>query len=62
MDATIRRFSIMLILTGGYMIAELGAGLWLGSLALTSDAMHMLSDTAALGCLLYTSPSPRDRG
>ena len=34
MDATIRRFSIMLVLTGGYMIAELGAGLWLGSLAL----------------------------
>ena len=37
MDATIRRFSIMLILTGGYMLCELIAGFWLGSLALTSN-------------------------
>ena len=49
MDATIRRFGVMLLLTGSYMLCELIAGLWLGSLALTSDAMHMLSDTAALG-------------
>ena len=43
-DPTLRRFGVMLVLTGGYMLAELGAGLWLGSLALTSDAMHMLSE------------------
>jgi cobalt-zinc-cadmium efflux system protein len=37
-----------LALTGGFMAVEAAAGLLTGSLALLSDAVHMLSDTGAL--------------
>ena len=37
-----------LVLTGSFMIAEVIGALVTGSLALLSDASHMLTDTAAL--------------
>ena len=37
-----------LLLTGGFMLAEVVGSLLTGSLALLSDAAHMLTDTAAL--------------
>jgi len=36
-------------LTAAFLLVEAGAGLWTNSLALLSDAFHMLSDTLALG-------------
>lgn len=36
-------------LTAVFLLAEIAAGLWTNSLALLSDAFHMLSDTVALG-------------
>ena len=44
-----RRVYLALWLTGGFLIAEAIGGLLSGSLALLSDAGHMLSDTVALG-------------
>ena len=38
-----------LALTGGFMVAEVLAGLWFNSLALLSDAAHMFTDVTALG-------------
>ena len=35
-------------LTGGFMLAEVAAGLWFNSLALLSDASHMFTDATAL--------------
>lgn len=43
-----RRALCALLLTGGYMVAEVIGGLISGSLALLADAGHMLTDTAAL--------------
>ena len=43
------RLLIAFLLTGGFMLVEIVAGLWTNSLALLSDAFHMLSDTTALG-------------
>lgn len=43
-----RAMWIALFLTGGFMMAEVVGGLITGSLALISDAAHMLTDTVAL--------------
>jgi cobalt-zinc-cadmium efflux system protein len=43
-----RRLKIVLGLTGTYLIAEVVGGLLTGSLALLSDAAHMLTDVMAL--------------
>lgn len=43
-----RRVLWALILTGGFLLAEVIGGLLSGSLALLADAGHMLTDTAAL--------------
>lgn len=43
-----RRLSLVLVLTAIYMVAEMLAGWWTGSLALLADAGHMLTDVAAL--------------
>lgn len=43
-----RRLLWALLLTGGFMVAEVVGGLLAGSLALLADAGHMLTDTAAL--------------
>jgi len=44
----VRRFYAMLVLVGGYFLVELGFGAYTKSLALISDALHMLSDFLAL--------------
>jgi cobalt-zinc-cadmium efflux system protein len=43
-----KRLGIVLLLTAGYMIAEVVGGWWTGSLALLADAGHMFTDVAAL--------------
>lgn len=48
------RLRIAFVLTAGFMVVEAVTGWWTGSLALLSDAGHMLSDTAALGVALWT--------
>ena len=48
-----RAMWIALALTGCFMVAEVIGGLLTGSLALISDAAHMLTDTAALGIALF---------
>jgi cobalt-zinc-cadmium efflux system protein len=52
-DTPTRRLSIALGLTGSFLVVELVAGLWLGSLALLSDAGHMATDTGALILALF---------
>ena len=42
------RIGIAALLTGGFMVVELGGGIVSGSLALLADAGHMLSDFGAL--------------
>jgi cobalt-zinc-cadmium efflux system protein len=42
------RIGIAALLTGGFMLVELGGGIVSGSLALLADAGHMLSDFGAL--------------
>ncbi len=46
---TERRFILSLALTGLVLVAEIGGGLWTGSLALLSDAAHVFLDLFALG-------------
>jgi cobalt-zinc-cadmium efflux system protein len=47
-----RRLTWVLILTAGYMVAEMLGGWWTGSLALLADAGHMFTDVAALALAL----------
>lgn len=47
-----RRVFWALLLTGGFMLAEVVGGILSGSLALLADAGHMLTDAAALGLSL----------
>jgi cobalt-zinc-cadmium efflux system protein len=47
-----RRLGLSLLVTAGIMVAEAVGGLVSGSLALVSDAGHMLTDVAALGLAL----------
>jgi cobalt-zinc-cadmium efflux system protein len=47
-----RRLGLSLLVTAGIMIAEAVGGILSGSLALLSDAGHMLTDVAALGLAL----------
>jgi cobalt-zinc-cadmium efflux system protein len=51
-DADGRRLGVALALILGFMTVEVVAGLLASSLALLSDAAHMLSDAAALGLAL----------
>jgi cobalt-zinc-cadmium efflux system protein len=53
--ASQRRLLLALALTAAYMLAEVAGGLYAGSLALLSDANHMLSDAAALGLALFAA-------
>jgi cobalt-zinc-cadmium efflux system protein len=48
-DADVRRLALALGLIVGFMCFEVVTGLVAGSLALLSDAAHMLTDAAALG-------------
>jgi cobalt-zinc-cadmium efflux system protein len=60
-----RALAVALILTLGYSVVEALAGWWAGSLALLSDAGHMLGDAASLGIAAFAAwaaqraPSPR---
>ena len=60
-----RRLLIVLIVTSAYFVTELVGGYLAGSLALLSDAVHMLTDIAAL-CLgiltLWISSRPASSG
>jgi cobalt-zinc-cadmium efflux system protein len=48
-----RRIVWALVITAGFMLAEVAGGLISGSLALLADAGHMLTDTAALALAWY---------
>lgn len=48
-------------LNGAFLFIELGVGLWSGSLALLSDAAHMLSDVAALALALGAAQVARTK-
>lgn len=47
-----RALTVALVLNGAFLLIEAGVGWWSGSLALLSDAAHMLSDVAALALAL----------
>ena len=47
-DPKLRRFVVMMVVIGSFMLLELVWGLIAHSLTLTADAMHMLSDLIAL--------------
>lgn len=49
------RLLIALLLTAGFMLVELVAGILSGSLALIADAGHMLTDAGALALALYAA-------
>jgi cobalt-zinc-cadmium efflux system protein len=53
--ASLRRLGASLAITGGVMIAEAIGGWLSGSLALLSDAAHMLTDAGALGLALVAA-------
>lgn len=42
-----------LLLTGAFLVVEVAAGLWTGSLALLADAGHMLTDVGGLALALF---------
>lgn len=52
-SANKRRLLFVLVLAGGYMVAEVIGGWLTNSLALLADAGHMLSDTAALALSFF---------
>ena len=54
-DADRRWLSVALALIAGFMAAEVVAGLLAGSLALLSDAAHMLTDAASIGLALFAA-------
>ena len=41
------------VLTGGFLLVEVAAAFWTGSLALLADAGHMLTDVAGVGLALF---------
>ncbi|ESZ89521.1 hypothetical protein SBOR_10094 [Sclerotinia borealis F-4128] len=47
------RILIMLLIDAVFFIVELGVGTWVGSLALTADAFHMLNDIISLAVGLW---------
>ncbi len=60
---SLRRLGLSLLLTGTVMVAEAVGGWLSGSLALVSDAGHMLTDAGALGLALvaaYLATRPAD--
>jgi cobalt-zinc-cadmium efflux system protein len=54
-DADRRRLAVALALILGFMVAEVVAGLIAGSLALLSDAAHMLTDAGSLALALVAA-------
>jgi cobalt-zinc-cadmium efflux system protein len=54
-DTEIRPLAVALLLIVGFMVVEVTAGIVAGSLALLSDAAHMLVDAAALGLSVWAA-------
>ena len=54
-DADRGPLTLALVLIAGFMVVEVVAGLLAGSLALLSDAAHMLTDAAAIGLALVAA-------
>ena len=53
-SAQVRRaLALALVLTGGFALVEAAGGWFAGSLALLSDAGHMITDAAALGHAVF---------
>src|SRR4051812_47410859 len=52
-DVSRRNLTVALVLTALFLVAEVVAGVMSGSLALLSDAGHMLTDAGALGLALW---------
>jgi cobalt-zinc-cadmium efflux system protein len=50
-----RWLRVALVLIAGFMVVEVVAGLLAGSLALLSDAAHMLTDAASIGLALFAA-------
>jgi len=48
-----RALAIALVLTGAFALVEAAGAWWAGSLALLSDAGHMVTDAASLGLALF---------
>lgn len=48
-----RRLTVVLLVTAGFMVVELVAGLLASSLALLADAGHMFTDAGSLGLSLF---------
>lgn len=62
--ASARQLTLALLLTGSFLIVEVGYAFASGSLALLSDAGHMLTDVAALALSLFAirvGQRPADR-
>jgi len=62
-NSNMRRVTIALVLTGTFMIVEVGGGILSSSLALLADAGHMLTDTMALALAavaFHVSKRPAD--
>lgn len=47
------RLVAALVLTGGFLVVEVAAAFWTGSLALAADAGHMLTDVGGLALALF---------
>jgi len=58
-DAGDTRLTAALALTAGFMLVEVFAGLWTGSLALIADAGHMLTDAASLALAVIAARASR---
>jgi cobalt-zinc-cadmium efflux system protein len=54
-DADVRWLAVALALIAGFMLVEVAGGLLASSLALLSDAAHMLTDAAAIGLALVAA-------
>jgi cobalt-zinc-cadmium efflux system protein len=52
-DVSHKRLILALVLTASFLVVEVVAGILSGSLALLSDAGHMLTDAGALGLALW---------
>jgi cobalt-zinc-cadmium efflux system protein len=62
--SNLKRVQLALVLTASFMIVEVVGGILSGSLALLADAVHMLTDSMALGLAAFAfrvSSKPPDR-
>lgn len=58
-----RKVMIAAVITASYMLVEIIGGLWVNSIALVADGVHMMTDAIALGVAwwgFYMSQKPAD--